>query len=259
MHDPNRIRKILEGKLFPMKAIGYFGVVTGKDSKACSIEEIRRYEEEFFENSKLFKEGILKPSQMTTRNMSLAVSECFWRMVRESIESQADAFRASRFNLETEWRNTFPRVRELDRDELFDKARGEILDEVVNLSQVSADEWEHLLKKKMLNAISEHVFNQILLPTSTLTNPGAFKTAVDIRLKHWAEKELANLAVNVGWDSLKEVFCQQVEGDIANNKSNDSENGLFEPLKKAVVESVINEHQWDMKASDYLVKLKKFA
>jgi optic atrophy protein 1 len=185
--------------------------------------------------------------------MSLAVSDCFWRMVRDSIEAQTDAFRAARFNLETEWRNTFPRVRELDRDELFDKARGEILDEVVNLSQVNADEWEHLLKEKLLGAISEHVFNQILLPTSTLTNPGAFKTAVDIRLKHWAEKELANVAVNVGWDSLKEVFCQQVEGGVVVNKSTDTESGLFEQLKKAVVESVLNEHEWDMKATDYLV------
>ncbi|KAI6184100.1 hypothetical protein M3Y97_00560200 [Aphelenchoides bicaudatus] len=252
MNDANRIKKILEGKLFPMKAIGYFGVVTGKDSKACSIEDIRRYEEEFFESSKLFKDGILKPSQMTTRNMSLAVADCFWRMVRESIESQADAFKAARFNLETEWRNTFPRVRELDRDELFDKARGEILDQVVNLSQVNADEWEELLKGKLLGSISEHVFNQILLPTSSLTNHGAFKTAVDIRLKHWAEKELAKLAVNVGWESLKEVFSQQVENGAGSNKNNDSENELFDPMKKAVVETVLNEHQWDMKASDYL-------
>jgi optic atrophy protein 1 len=176
-------------------------------------------------------------------------------MVRDSIEAQADSFRALRFNLETEWRNTFPRLRELDRDELFDKARGEILDEVVNISQVNADEWENILKEKLINSISEHVFNQILLPTSSLTNSGAFKTAVDIRLKHWAEKELAKLAVNVGWDSLKEVFCRQVEGENASHKSNDTESSLFEPLKKAVVESVMNEHKWDMKASDYLVYL----
>ena len=53
--NPERIQKILAGKLFPMKALGYFAVVTGKGSKAETIQEIRDYEEEFFASSKIFK------------------------------------------------------------------------------------------------------------------------------------------------------------------------------------------------------------
>uniref|UniRef100_A0A1I8BL23 Dynamin-like GTPase OPA1, mitochondrial n=1 Tax=Meloidogyne hapla TaxID=6305 RepID=A0A1I8BL23_MELHA len=260
LNNPNRIKKILEGKLFPMKALGYFAVVTGTGARESSIGDIRSYEEEFFASSKLFRDGILKATQMTTRNMSMAVADCFWRMVRESIEAQADAFRASRFNLETEWRNTFTHQRDLTRDELFEKARGEVLDEIVTLSLVSATEWEQLLRTNLWNAIAHQVFDQILMPASTVDNAGSFNTLIDIKLKHWAEKELAHKSVQVGWETLSQIFRRQVEkgsgttSHTAKKQQRDHKKSaeLLTSLKNALVETALSQHKWEPKALDYL-------
>lgn len=96
-------------------------------------------------------------------------------MVRETVEQQADAFKARRFNLETEWKNNFPRLREQDRDELFERARAEILDEVVNLSQVQTKQWEDSLMDKIWDKVSAHVFESVYLPAAQTGSQGNVK------------------------------------------------------------------------------------
>lgn len=246
--NPDRLRKILSGKLFPMKALGYFAVVTGRGRQEDSIQTIKDYEENFFRNSKLFKDGLAMSSQVTTRNLSMAVSECFWKMVRETVEQQADAFKATRFNLETEWKNNFPRLRELDRDELFEKARGEILDEIVNLSQVSPRHWEEVLMARIWSKVSMHVFENIYLPAAQSGNPSTFNTTVDIKLKHWAEQQLPAKSVEGGWECLKQEF----EKFMSQARLNPDHDDIFDSLKNAVVDEAMTRHTWEDKASDML-------
>ncbi|XP_060516736.1 dynamin-like 120 kDa protein, mitochondrial isoform X2 [Cylas formicarius] len=246
--DPNRIRKILSGKLFPMKALGYFAVVTGRGRKDDSIDTIKDYEENFFRNSKLFKDGQIRSTQVTTRNLSLAVADCFWKMVRETVEQQADSFKARRFNLETEWKNNFPRLREQDRDELFERARGEILDEIVNLSQVSPRDWEDHLLCSIWDKISNHVFENVYIPAAQTGSSETFNTAVDIKLRQWAESSLPFESVESGWQSLRSEFEKFMQ---KRSQAPDHDN-IFDQLKEAVVNEAMRRHKWEDKASDML-------
>ncbi|XP_056109979.1 dynamin-like 120 kDa protein, mitochondrial isoform X5 [Rhinichthys klamathensis goyatoka] len=245
--SPNRIQQIVEGRLFPMKALGYFAVVTGKGSTNESIDSIKDYEEDFFQNSRLLRDGMLKAHQVTTKNLSLAVSDCFWKMVRESVEQQADAFKASRFNLETEWKNNYPRLRELDRNELYEKAKNEILDEVISLSQVTPKHWESILQKKLWERVSTHVIENIYLPAAQTMNSGTFNTTVDIKLKQWTDKQLPHKALEVAWETLQEEFARF----MAEYKGKDQDD-IFDKLKEAVKEESIKRHKWNERAMDSL-------
>ncbi|XP_008557012.1 dynamin-like 120 kDa protein, mitochondrial isoform X1 [Microplitis demolitor] len=246
--NPERVKKILSGQLFPMKALGYFAVVTGRGRQDDSIQTIKDYEEKFFKSSKLFKDGQVMSGQVTTRNLSLAVADCFWKMVRETVEQQADAFKATRFNLETEWKNNFPRLRELDRDELFEKARGEILDEIVNLSQLSPRQWEEALMNRIWDKVSIHVFEDIYLPAAQTGDQNTFNTAVDIKLKQWAEQELPAMSVESGWETLKQEF----ENFMKRAKHSPDHDDIFDSLKNAVVNEAVHRHSWEDKASQML-------
>ncbi|CDW59030.1 dynamin 120 kDa protein, mitochondrial like [Trichuris trichiura] len=244
--NPDRVKKILDGKLFPMKAIGYFAVVAGKGNQGDSIEAIKEYEEEFFANSKLFR--ALESSQLTTRNMSLAVSDRFWTMVKESVEQQADSFKAKRFNLETEWRNTFPKKRELDRDELFEKARNELLDEINALEEIASKDWETALREKIWKRMSSHVFDKLYFPAAVEESIGAFTTSIDIKLKRWVDNALPAICVEAAWDALREKLTDIVAQDASKMEHV----SLFEPLKNAIIEQAFSAHAWDPKACYYL-------
>lgn len=63
-------------------------------------------------------------------------------------------------------------TRELDRDELFEKARGDILDEVVNLSQVSPKQWEEALSRKLWEKMVTYIFENIYLPAAQTDSSG---------------------------------------------------------------------------------------
>lgn len=80
---------------------------SGKGSSDESIEDIQSYEEEFFRHSKLFREGALRPHQTTTQNLARAVSQEFWKLVRESVQQQAEVIRADLSKKELEWKNTY--------------------------------------------------------------------------------------------------------------------------------------------------------
>ncbi|XP_059607943.1 dynamin-like 120 kDa protein, mitochondrial isoform X3 [Phlebotomus argentipes] len=247
--EPDRIRRILAGKLFPMKALGYFAVVTGRGRKDDSIETIRDYEERFFKTSKLFhRSGTVMPHQVSTRNLSLAVADRFWRMVRETIEQQADAFKVTRFNLETEWKNNFPRLRESGRDELFEKAKGEVLDEVVNLSQISSKKWEEVIQSQLWDKLSNYVFENIYLPAAQSGSPNSFNTMVDIKLRQWADQALPARAVESGYEALQKEFLELLE----QAKKSPDHDDIFDNLKAAVVDEAIRRYTWEDKATDML-------
>ncbi|CAK9291273.1 unnamed protein product [Gordionus sp. m RMFG-2023] len=248
--NPDRLKKILEGKLFPMKALGYFAVITGSGKVNESIEEIKKYEEEYFLNSKLFKAGAFKPNQMTTANMSIAVSNCFWNMVKETIEQQSDEFRAMRFNLETEWKNSFPKSRELDREELFEKARNTILDEISRVNGITPKQWEDFIMHSLWKDVKDDVIQNIYLPifiSSKIRDIQIVNTSIDIMLKKWADTILPHKSADCAWKSLVLFVQNFLDKDNLNH-----DEYLFKDLKKSVLNNAINIHEWDKKSFDML-------
>ena len=64
---------------------------------------------------------------------------------------------ALRYNLEAEWRNRYPGGRTLDRDDLFELGKADILNKVAGLQMREPGKWESLLTSSLWTKVAPHV------------------------------------------------------------------------------------------------------
>ena len=57
--------------------------------------------------------------------------------------------------------------------------------------------WEDIITKHLWSAVAPHFIEAIYLPAAQADNPSNFNTAVDIKLKQWAERSLPDISVKV--------------------------------------------------------------
>lgn len=62
----------------------------------------------------------------------------------------------------------------MDRDELFERARCEVLDQSINLSMVPPRLWEERLEHALWETTSTHVFENVYLPAAMTPNNSKF-------------------------------------------------------------------------------------
>lgn len=64
---------------------------------------------------------------------------------------------ALRYNLEAEWRNLYPGGRTLDRDDLFELGKADILNKVAGLQMREPAKWETLVMTTLWSKVAPHV------------------------------------------------------------------------------------------------------
>ena len=66
---------------------------------------------------------------------------------------------ALRYNLEAEWRNRYPGGRTLDRDDLFELGKADILNTVAGLQMREPVKWESLLTTTLWSKVAPSVMD----------------------------------------------------------------------------------------------------
>eukprot|EP00123_Amoebidium_parasiticum_P016511 comp23471_c0_seq1/m.39216 comp23471_c0_seq1/g.39216 ORF comp23471_c0_seq1/g.39216 comp23471_c0_seq1/m.39216 type:complete len:888 (-) comp23471_c0_seq1:214-2877(-) len=236
-----RIRSIMEGRLFRMHALGYYAVVTGKGDANEDIEDIKRYEQDYFAKSQFFRDGVLRPQQTTTENLSRAISQEFWKLVKDSVTQETEAIRGELTNKELEWKNKY-KGRLMSRDELFQLGKHEILESVAAFDSITPKQWENMLSNRMYQSISQKLIKDIYLTAAKSTTTD-FKTRVDVQMLDWARRDLSSSCVDVSKDSFLAEFERIVKSSVVDTMQENGV-GLFDKIKDVVVQNCRSRHTW---------------
>eukprot|EP00050_Salpingoeca_kvevrii_P006276 m.288416 g.288416 ORF g.288416 m.288416 type:complete len:946 (+) comp11961_c0_seq1:182-3019(+) len=233
-----KLKAILKGKRFNMKARAYFAVVTGTKNAKDSIDTIRKSEKSFFDQSALYREGVFASKNMGTDNLSRAVSELFWHQVRETVMQESKDVSSKLKQKETEWKFSFPNEPRRSRNDLFMMGRQHVIEALSHFdAAMTAAQWEEKLTDEIWQQIRGFVIDSLYINSADLEDPPSFRTNVENMLDAWVGSELPDLSVSVASRTLLDEFMAAIDFD-------DSD-GIYDKLKQTVRSSVVSSSKWD--------------
>eukprot|EP00002_Diphylleia_rotans_P023507 TRINITY_DN4626_c0_g1_i3.p1 TRINITY_DN4626_c0_g1~~TRINITY_DN4626_c0_g1_i3.p1 ORF type:complete len:803 (-),score=192.69 TRINITY_DN4626_c0_g1_i3:524-2932(-) len=194
----DRIKKILDGRLFDMRALGYFAVITGTGNSQDTISSIKRYEETYFKSSSLIADKVLNPAQCTMKNLSAAITKIFWHQVRRSVDKQLESVSLELFKCEREYELLFGN-RVISRDDAFGVSKTAILSTIHSSDALKALALEALFSKKIWESAAPEFLEKIYYDSfKSSSDPNEFILAMESRLSVWPKEKLAELSMETG-------------------------------------------------------------
>lgn len=210
----DKMRGILKGKRFNMKAKAYFAVVTGTANPNDSIEAIRHNEKRYFERSAFLRDGAFSLRQAGIDNLAKTVSDVFWERVKLSVSAEAKEVTLSLRRKENEWKNTYPNQPRHSRDDLFNLGRTRIVENMArSSSELTPARCEELISGHILDSTLEYFLKDIYLGSANTDMPTIFKTNAQNALDFWVTGDLPRLSIRVAKTAVLEQFNRALDID----------------------------------------------
>lgn len=134
------------------------------------------------------------------------------------------------------------------REDLFNRARYELLDQLSSLGNTHPDKWEKVLLKRMWTELRPTFLDDVLIKAYERGNRPGFNTTVDINLARIVDGVLPKTCVNIARDTLLATF----EEIIADNRGRKEHDPILNQMERAVLDQVHKRFHWDSKAVNSL-------